>query len=357
MVSDIKLMGFEPSVRAVMGRNSAGREYELLTAGPRSYLAQASIEMVEEPVNHILLGSYAALAHEIQFNINTQHDYTRPSIFPWNNPYSKVFDCQLGGNERRQIIIGHDVWIGRGAVLQGGVRIGNGAVVAANAVVTKDVEPYTIVGGSPAKAIRRRFSLATTARMERICWWNWPEAKIIAEKEWMLKSADDFAEHFDPADEAVDFLDVPPQVEQCIRGGDNNYLYVLDPTAKLPLWPKVLAEYCHSYTAKDPVTLFLLGPFGQLPKLRSGVQAFIDTYIDRERAPRIVWVEEPPRVPGELLAAMDIFITSRAYGMLAYLDEADRRGISFVSGTDTWVFGPRSYRHKPFPVLSKKERQ
>jgi acetyltransferase-like isoleucine patch superfamily enzyme len=71
-----------------------------------------------------------------------------------------------------QVIIGHDVWIGQSAIFTSGVTVGNGAVVAAGAIVTKDVEPYTIVGGSPARPIRRRFSDQICERLEATAWWR-----------------------------------------------------------------------------------------------------------------------------------------------------------------------------------------
>ena len=74
--------------------------------------------------------------------------------------------------------IGHDVWIGRAAIVLPGRSIGNGAIVGAGAVVTKDVAPYTIVAGNPAKPIRRRFSEATAERLDRLAWWDWSHAEL-----------------------------------------------------------------------------------------------------------------------------------------------------------------------------------
>ena len=76
------------------------------------------------------------------------------------------------------IIIGNDAWIGYDAIIRAGVTIGDGAIIGTRALVTKDVEPYTIVGGIPAKPIRKRFDDETIAELERIRWWDWDEEKI-----------------------------------------------------------------------------------------------------------------------------------------------------------------------------------
>ena len=75
-------------------------------------------------------------------------------------------------------MIGNDVWIGYEAVVMAGVHIGNGAIVASRAVVTKDVPPYTIVGDTPAREIRKRFDMDTIARLQELQWWDWSIGKI-----------------------------------------------------------------------------------------------------------------------------------------------------------------------------------
>ena len=102
--------------------------------------------------------------------------YPFPLFFEeWNIDRSNVF---TSWDNKVDIVIGNDVWIGYEAVILAGVTIGDGAIIGARAVVTKDVEPYTIVGGVPAAPIRKRFSKDTISNLLKIKWWDWPKEKI-----------------------------------------------------------------------------------------------------------------------------------------------------------------------------------
>ena len=89
-----------------------------------------------------------------------------PAFFDWR----RSFRCRLG----------HDVWIGHGAVVLPGVSLGNGAVAGAGAIVTKDVPAWTIVAGNPARILRRRFTPVVSQALEQIAWWDWPHATLRA---------------------------------------------------------------------------------------------------------------------------------------------------------------------------------
>lgn len=87
-------------------------------------------------------------------------------------------DVTSAWDYKGDIVIGHDVWIGYEAVIMAGVHIGNGAIIAARAVVTKDVPPYTIVGGTPAREIRKRFDGKVIEQLQLLQWWDWPMDRI-----------------------------------------------------------------------------------------------------------------------------------------------------------------------------------
>ncbi len=80
--------------------------------------------------------------------------------------------------EKGDTVVGHDVWFGCESMVMPGIRVGTGAVIAARAVVTRDVPPYVVVAGNPARVVRRRFDEATVARLLDLAWWDWPVERV-----------------------------------------------------------------------------------------------------------------------------------------------------------------------------------
>ena len=137
------------------------------------------------PVNgdRLSIGRFCSIACGARFLFTSAH-HTLASLSTY--PFPIFFeewgldarDVAAAWDHKGDIRIGNDVWIGYEAVVMAGVTIGDGAIVGARAVVTKDVPPYTIVGGIPARAIRKRFPDRVIAALLEIQWWNWPEEAI-----------------------------------------------------------------------------------------------------------------------------------------------------------------------------------
>lgn len=131
----------------------------------------------------LIIGKFCAIAEGAQFIMNgANHAMSGFSTYPFNifgKGWEKGFDVATWEYEvRGDTVVGNDVWIGYQAVIMPGITIGNGAIVASKAVVTKDVPAYALVGGNPAKVIKMRFDDATVERLQAIAWWNWPIDKI-----------------------------------------------------------------------------------------------------------------------------------------------------------------------------------
>ncbi|WP_287567129.1 CatB-related O-acetyltransferase [Parabacteroides sp.] len=131
----------------------------------------------------LVIGKFCSIACGTRFlfncanhTLNSLSTYTFPLFYEeWNLEKSNVVSAW---DNKGDIIIGDDVWIGYEAVIMSGVHVGNGAIIAARAVVTKDVPPYTIVGGTPAREIRKRFDTDVIKRLLMLKWWDWPIDKI-----------------------------------------------------------------------------------------------------------------------------------------------------------------------------------
>lgn len=135
----------------------------------------------------LVIGKFCSIADNVKIFLGGNHRTDWVTTYPFNVLFDEAANIKGHPQSAGDIIIGNDVWIGEGASILSGITIGNGAVIAGYAVVTKNVEPYAIVGGNPAKMIRKRFDEATIKSLEAISWWNWDIEKIIANRELLLQ--------------------------------------------------------------------------------------------------------------------------------------------------------------------------
>ncbi len=128
----------------------------------------------------LIIGKFCAIASEVRFIMTGDHKLDAISTYPfpifqhgWESAFN-IFDLPVKGD----IVVGNDVWFGYDALIKGGVKIGDGAIIATRAVVVKDVPAYSIVAGNPAKVVKMRFDDKTIECLLRISWWDWNIQKI-----------------------------------------------------------------------------------------------------------------------------------------------------------------------------------
>jgi len=132
-------------------------------------------------VDKLIIGSYCSIGSGAVFMMagNQGHQHQWVSTFPFFYQGNENFvDAKDGFQRAGDTVIGNDVWIGTEAMIMSGVRVGDGAIIASRAVVTKDVKPYSIVGANPAKHIRYRFTEQKIAILLEIQWWTWTEEQL-----------------------------------------------------------------------------------------------------------------------------------------------------------------------------------
>lgn len=129
----------------------------------------------------LTIGKYCSFAARVAIIMGGEHRMDMVTTYPFPeiaDPWPETSGITGMTGSKGDIFIGNDVWVGYGATILSGVTIGDGAAIGAGALVSRDVEPYAIIGGNPAKIIRKRFDEHTVTRLLKLAWWNWPKEKV-----------------------------------------------------------------------------------------------------------------------------------------------------------------------------------
>lgn len=154
--------------RIIFTRNYPGMEYGIGSYGLPEIRSWSSDNFVE-------VGNFCSIAEGVKILLAPEHNISYNTTYPF---YSFLQGLHHPLSKRKSVIIGNDVWIGTDALIMGGVTIGDGAVIGARSVVTKDIEPYSVVVGSPAKHIKFRFDQKIIEKFLKYKWWDLPIEEI-----------------------------------------------------------------------------------------------------------------------------------------------------------------------------------
>jgi len=151
----------------------------LVTVGQYTYGAEQMFPHFWNSETKLTIGSYCSIADNVHVFLGGNHRMDWISTFPFGREVMQAMGAEATSVTNGDIVIGSDVWIGSHVSIMSGVTVGSGAVLAAYAHVVRDVEPYSVVGGNPARHLRHRFTPDVVGRLVNIAWWEWPSTVVF----------------------------------------------------------------------------------------------------------------------------------------------------------------------------------
>lgn len=313
------------------------KSYHYMTLGACSYVVEASRVEAENDA-HVLIGRYCSVARDVSFLLGLNHNYKNVvTTYPFDVDFVMEKIC-AGANitkityfpeERRsdnhhQIIVGNDVWIGASATIMGGVKIGSGAIIGTNAMVTKDVPPYAVAVGNPARVVRYRFDAETVEKFLAVKWWNWSVKKVYKNLLLIYDTEKFLAKHFPPADEFFSDENLYAELQAKLQGGWKIYQLVADFRSARPLWKEVVAEFCRADFKNS--LLIVHGGEKDLQTVKGNSHVIKVPARGRKK------------FSPQILKSATHFITTREMVTLECLDWLYGTGVKIISALDEEIF-------------------
>lgn len=316
-------------------------EYPLISMDRCSYIVSSSIETglnydLAGNRHNIQIGKYSSIAHNLKFNIDLNHDYL--NVFTGSIP--ELLHIQKRRLKRKgEVLIGNDVWIGSDVSIMGGVTIHNGAVVAANSVVTKDVPPYAIVGGNPAKIVKYRCAEDIINKLNQICWWNWSPELIAERSSYFELSLEEFANTFIESAEKTDDYTLADELTAMNPNFfkiENRFLLIADYLAGHPSTPNVIHEYIQYAKNNHSILVIYMTQNNNSSILLERLSATLTSYADEDC--EIMLYEGKAGAEVQLLKHITGYITSRSPQNVDCVEKAYALNIPCYSGFSNPIF-------------------
>ncbi|WP_243240453.1 CatB-related O-acetyltransferase [Clostridium cibarium] len=289
-------------------------------------------------IHNLQIGNFVSIAPYGEYNIAMNHNYLNLAMGV-SNLFEKDDEIKSEFKMKGQILIQNDVWIGQSVSVMHGVTIHNGAVVAANSHVVKDVPPYAIVGGNPAKIIKYRFSKDIIDKLLTIQWWNWNSEKIQKNSEYFYnEDINKFCDRF--YDEA---LEEKKKVKELnIDKLKYTYLFFPDFIEQFYVWERVIQQFADTFKENDDCLLILYIE-EEFANTNSELVNTFNLYIDKVLLNNcakcsITICIDTKENERAIFKSTDYFITTRSKDTILHSCYADENNVEILSGVDEIIF-------------------
>lgn len=311
--------------------------FPIMTIDEDSYIVGSQIQNMlqfdPDGGHHCLaIGKVCSLADSITFMLDMSHDYAsiiqgEPSFLPEGGGTAKHKKIKRKGT----IILQNDVWLGHGVTVMPGVIFHNGSVAATDAVVTKDVPPYAIVGGNPARILRYRFDEETVAGMQKIAWWDWTDAQKRKRKDDFSLPAPEFVRKYLPEAEErlINVPKLPAKVSK------RTVLFIPDVGEPFALYPQVLKQFFEKERPDTELLLYFPKALSDVAHLRS-VETILRCYEERDCIVTLQTGEDLDEAM--LFQYADYYVTTRSLQTVHRTCLADIYNTKIIFGTDDPIF-------------------
>lgn len=276
---------------------------------------------------NLQIGKYTSIASGCFMILDMNHDYLAPCQ---GRPREVGYIPSKQSLKRRgELIIENDCWIGRDSTIMSGITIHNGAVVAATSTVTKDVPPYAVVGGNPARVLKYRFDEQTIQKLQEIQWWNWDSEKLTAARELLVGDVQEFINRYYEPETAL-------QKAEAVRmeAGSRQYLYFVDTIEQFHHLNYIMEAFCRKYE-HTACELMLCCKSQEI--IEHIIFPILDHYQNYDVCINLYLQTELS--DEEVISQTDVYITSNWENNLRRISVCEQRGIPVLSGFTIPLFG------------------